>query len=96
MLVMGTNRYPMNQWLPIEPLIPVQGYRTAQVAHTCTTVDDAIVTPGDIAATVDAWYGKDIEQYSVSGKDWAETMSWKVLRTRYIQAVERVELRRVA
>ncbi len=38
----------------------------------------------------DNWYGKDIERYSLSGKVYAETNSWDVLKSKYLSALERV------
>ena len=59
--------------LPREPLIPVSGYNRDQVAERFNTFDSAVMTPADIAKTVDAWYSRDITDYSLSGREWALT-----------------------
>lgn len=88
MLVMASDRYPANTWLPKEPLIPITGYRKQQVGRRFIQFDEAQIDPRDIARTMDNWYGKDITDYSVSGKYWAEEMSWEVLKPQYIEALE--------
>lgn len=87
MLVMCGDRFPMNTWLPREPLIPVTGYMRARVAPSCLEFDEAIVDPRDIARTVDAWYGRDVREYSLSGREWAETMSWAALEPKWRDAL---------
>ncbi len=89
MLVVSTDRFPMNTWLPTEPLIPVKKYNTSSVSPRCNEFSEAVVSPTDIANTIDNWFCKDITEYSLSGKDWAETMSWDVLKPRYIEALSR-------
>lgn len=80
MLVMTTDRFPANTWLPREPLIPVAGYRPYRIA---TSFERAIIDPRAIAATIDAWYDRDITAYSLAGKDYAEKNSWEVLGPKY-------------
>ena len=84
MLVMASNRYPMNTWLPNEPLIPVKEYRKDRIS---VEFDMAVIDPRDIANTIDAWYGKDISQLSLDGRDWAKNNSWHVLRDRYLDVL---------
>lgn len=88
MLVMATNRFPANTWLPSGPLIPVSGYQRDRVSGRCLEFDSAIVDPRDIAATMDAWFGADIIGYSRSGKAWADEMSWQRLRPKYVEVLE--------
>lgn len=77
MMVMASNRHPSNTWLPTEPLIPIQGYKTERiVSHP---FQSAIVSPSDIAKTIDEWFDKDITEYSIRGKKWGEENSWKAL-----------------
>lgn len=90
MLVMGTNRFPMNDWLPPEPLIPVNGIRTNRVSPMCNDFVESIVEPRDIAKTIDAWYGADLTAYSESGKVWAERNSWAALGPMYQRVLEEV------
>lgn len=106
MLVMATDRFPMNTWLPtkvktgcstqgtvdtkddeLNPLISAKGSIQAQISGRCNTFDESVIDPKDIAAKIDEWYGRDISEYSLQGKQWAETMSWEVLKPQYDQAL---------
>lgn len=80
MLVMCADRFPMNTWLPREPLIPVSGYKKERIA---VEFDSAIITPESIAKTIDKWYNRNIGEYSVMGKRWAEQNSWRSLYKEY-------------
>lgn len=88
LLVMAVDRFPDNAWLPREPLIPVSGYKRQRVSPRCLEFDYAMIEPRDVAATIDAWYGTDITDYSTSGKAWAEEMSWERLRPKYLAVLE--------
>ncbi len=77
LLVMTTDRYPTNQWLPQEPMIPVKKYVDYSI---CVNFQRAVVNPEDIAATIDAWYDRDISQYSREGREWGYRCSWDNLR----------------
>ena len=85
MLVMASNRFPINTWLPPEPLIPVDHYERDHIAVDITR---AVITPQEIARTIDAWYDRDITGYSLSGRDWALSMNWDTLKPRYVDALE--------
>lgn len=85
MLIMCMNRYPMNQWLPNEPLIPVRGFETNSISHRMMEFEEAIVDPIDIAASVDHWYGQDITSFSQQGKAWSEQNSWETWKPRYLE-----------
>lgn len=82
LLVIGTNRFPMNTWLPPEPLINPTGFDRHRIA---VEFDRAIVDPRDIAAAIDFWHGTDISYFSRMGREWAERHSWEVLRPRYLE-----------
>lgn len=88
LFVISTDRYPMNTWLPKEPLIPVQHYRKAQTQRGHLEFDEAVVNPREIARVIDEWYGRDITDYSQSGKVWAEQNSWTVLKPKYLELLE--------
>lgn len=88
MLVMCGDRFPMNTWLPREPLIPVDGYLLSRIGPPYTPFDEAIISPNTIAAKIDEWYGRDITEYSRQGREWARSMSWNVLGPRYTEALE--------
>jgi hypothetical protein len=74
MLVMATDRFPNNTYLPKEPLIPVKKYRKE---HLAVEFDFAEVDPKDIATTIDFWYNQPIGKYSLLGKEYNEANSWK-------------------
>lgn len=88
MLVLASDRFPANTWLPREPLIPVSRYDRASVSPRCLEFDEAIVEPKAIAETIDAWYGRDLAEYSLQGREWAEANSWAVLGPKYKEALE--------
>jgi hypothetical protein len=90
MLVMASDRFPANTWLPKEPLIPVQEYRRAQTQAGHLMFDEACVNSAVIANKIDEWYDKDITEYSLSGKQWADDHSWDRLKSRYTDVLERV------
>lgn len=81
MMIMTSNRIPLNTWLPKEPLIPIKGYKKDKITEK--TFDSAIVDPKDIANTIDSWYNKDITEFSLAGKKWAEENSWEKLKPIY-------------
>lgn len=83
MLVMATERFPNNTYLPKGPLIPVAGYRPNRIGAAYTEFKEAVVDPKEIAAKIDDWYDRDISDYSEGGKQWAETMSWGALGPKY-------------
>ncbi|MFC1664142.1 hypothetical protein ACFL17_00755 [Pseudomonadota bacterium] len=82
MLVMAANRYPINTWLPNEPLIPVSGYRWS--ADFGLRVKHAIVRSEQIAQNIDKWYDSDLEAYSRLGRSWARNNSWNRVRQTYL------------
>lgn len=79
MLVVTSDRYPMNTWLNRDYLIPVKGYHKSRVSGAYLEFDEAEVDPVDIAATLDRLYDTDISQESLRGRDWAEENSWERL-----------------
>jgi len=92
MLVMCGDRFPMNQWLPTAPLIPVKSYNHGQrIGPPYQAFYEAVFDPEVIAAHIDAWYGRDISAYSLQGKQWAETMSWKALKPKYLEFLEAIQ-----
>jgi glycosyltransferase involved in cell wall biosynthesis len=90
MPVMTTNRFPMNQWLPEEMLIPVSGTIRVQVARGHLEIEESIVSPQEIARTIDNWYGKDISHLSEEGKRFKEENSWEALKPKFINAFESI------
>lgn len=80
MLVMCGARFPMTEWLPKEPLIPISGYHKERIS---IEFDYAEYDPKDIAACIDKWYDADIEKFSLLGKDFGEKNSWKKLKEKF-------------
>jgi hypothetical protein len=85
MLVMTTDRYPTNTWLPREPLFPVSRTERACIGRQYHEFDESIVDPKAIAAKIDEWYDRDITDYSFSGKVWAEANSWESLKGSWLR-----------
>lgn len=85
-----TNRYPMNTWLPTQPMIPVQSYSKASIGASYNIFDEANINRLDIASTIDALYGKDISYFSLMGNGWAKHHSWEVLKPRYEKILQKV------
>lgn len=80
MMVMAGARYPMTSWLPNPPLIPVESYKKESIA---VQFDSAVYNPKTIAQQIDFWYGKDIEMFSLLGKEYGVKNSWKILKEKY-------------
>lgn len=86
MLVMAGCRFPMTEWLPNAPLIMPERYKEERIARSFSS---AVYDPKRIAETMDRWYGKDITQYSLKGRKWAENHSWKKWKEAYETALSR-------
>lgn len=84
MMVMTTDRFPNNTYLPTEPLIPVHSYLKER---TYVTFDKAKIAPEDIAKSIDSWFGKDISEFSEMGRVFKEEYSWDNLKKRYEEAL---------
>lgn len=80
MLVMTTDRYPVNTWLPPGPLFPPERYEKHHIANE---IDRAKVDPKTIARYIDTWYDKDIFDYSSYGLEWRQKNSWQALKPKY-------------
>lgn len=90
MVVMATNRFPANDWLPKAPLVPQAGARASRVSPRCNDFVEAVVRPEDVARQIDAWYGRDVSDLSLAGRLWAERNSWEKLKPRYVRLFEEV------
>lgn len=77
MVVMAGDRFPMNEWLPKEMLIPVSGYHKERLA---VEFDCAEYDPKVIAEHIDSIYNTSIEKYSLLGKEFNEKNSWQALK----------------
>ena len=89
MLVMASNRFPMNTWLSNDALIPIDGERHARPYNF---VLESIVSPRVIARMVDEWYDKDITQQSLEGWMYGRDCSWDVCKDMYMQHILGVAL----
>ncbi len=85
MLVMAGDRSPINTWLPTDPLIPVSGYFNSELPWIGIQIKNAIMSPEDIAKTIDEWAGKDISEYSKMGQSWAMQNTGDLLKDRYLE-----------
>lgn len=89
LMVMTTDRYPANTWLPHEPLITPTRYERACISRNYMEFDEAIVEPRAIAREIDAVCGRDISAFSLAGKQWAEANSWEKLKPVYMETIRR-------
>lgn len=87
MLVMCGDRFPMNQWLPCDPLIPVAGYHKERISGAYSEYNCAEFDPKTIAAKIDEWYCRDINQHSLDGKEWAEQNRWEKMKSEYMSVL---------
>lgn len=90
MLVMATDRFPNNRWLPVAPLIPCFEQVEDCISARLEPFDSAVVTPQAIAACIDFWHGKDISHYSELGRQFREDMSWAKQKPKWDQLIEDV------
>lgn len=81
MLTIAGDRYPINTWLPKESLVPVG--KTFKFKNDWQVLDLAAYNPVELAKMIDSWYGRDIEEYSLKGREWAEANSWDKLKGVY-------------
>ena len=87
LVVMTSDRFPHNDWLPKEYLIPVSRYERANVGSSYLDFDSAVVEPADIAAKIDEVFGRDTSTYSLSGKQWSEENSWQALKLKWLEVL---------
>ncbi len=80
MLIMAGDRFPINTWLPKEPLIPVSSSHKEKLA---VEFDMAEFSPEVIAEKIDEWFNKDIKSYSLLGGEWGTKNNWKHQRGIY-------------
>lgn len=87
MLVMTTDRYPVNTWLPDGPLFPPESIEKHRIANE---IERAKINPKTIAQYIDTWYGKDIFDYSSYGLEWRQRNSWQALKPKYISILSQL------
>lgn len=89
MLVVTSDIFPHNTWLPKEPLISVESYIDAQIGASYFEHKEAVISLQEIAKKIDELNGTDITQYSLDGKQWAEENSWNNLRDKWLEEIAR-------
>jgi hypothetical protein len=90
MLIIATDRFPMNTWLPTEYLIkPETTYRT-NIGGSYLDFEESIISSKSIAETIDKVYGQCIADYSIAGNAWGNSMSWERLGQRWLSALQRI------
>lgn len=85
LMVMTTNRYPANTWLPYEPLIPVWSIEDHQINRETRSFKRCTISPLDIAKKVDEWACQDISDYSAEGAAYAARTNWQSLLPQYMR-----------
>lgn len=88
MVVMSTDRFPFNKWLPTEPLIPA--HEIVRSAVSATMLDYAIVKPEAIAKKIDEFAHADISKLSEQSNTIAQSISWEVLLPEYIKTFKKL------
>lgn len=92
LVVVTSNRFPTNDWLPTKTLIPVSSYSKQRVSGAFNFYEEADVRPEMIAMTLENVYDmteKDVLDYSEGGLAWATENSWDVLRDRWIEEIRK-------
>jgi hypothetical protein len=92
MFVLTTDRFPTNTWLPMSKYIniPVRDVSLGSVGGTYNDIEISEIDPASIADSIHQVYGQDISEYSRSSIAWRESMSWDVLKPKYIEALQGV------
>lgn len=89
MVVMTTNRFPTNSYVPAEPLIPKSGTIKTRIARHLMEFEEAVLDPKVIAATIDKWAGEDIGRFSETGRRAARWFSWEYLKPQWMEVLSR-------
>ena len=89
MMVMCGNRFPVNTWLPREPMIKVVNYTKKNIIKNIP-FKSANYNPIEIANTIDKFANKNIEKFSLIGKEWFEKNNWSVIKEKYLQIIQKI------
>lgn len=87
LLVITTNRFPMNTWLPVNPMVSVYKTQRARVSGPYNEFDECIIDPKEIARVINEWQGRNISLYSCQGYHWAQSNSWEKLKPQFIREI---------
>jgi hypothetical protein len=90
LLVMTTDRWPANDWLPSAPLFDKGQVVKTRVASGFNEIDQCLLDENAIADTIDKFWNKDISDYSERGRKWGEQNSWRQLRSQYLDYLEAI------
>lgn len=85
MLIMGTDRFPINTWTQRDCLIP--SYTSRDINPFGIRIKEDMISPEAIAQTVDDWYRRNISGHSESGHRYLEQRSWDVLGPKWLEAI---------
>ncbi|MBK9272798.1 MAG: glycosyltransferase family 4 protein [Saprospiraceae bacterium] len=85
MAIMMTDMKPQNKILPKELLISPKEMTEVFINRN---IEMAILDPKDIAKKIDEWANKDISRFSEISNKIANEMSWKTLRSKYIEILQ--------
>jgi hypothetical protein len=85
MAIIAGDRFPLNQWLPLDLLIKPVGHETLSFNGLPTISSQYDVK--QIAAMIDSVYGMDLAPYSNAGALWAKQNSWDEMRPKYLKLI---------
>ena len=81
--IIAGDRYPINTWLPNNPLVRPTGQEKLMFVDSIPFLADNYDAV-DIANKIDEIHNTDITKYSLAGKLWSISNSWEVLGPRYL------------
>jgi hypothetical protein len=81
MLVIAGDRFPINTWLPQEPLLPISN--CDKIRNDWQEIPISSYNSIELASLIDSWYDEDIQTLSTKGIKWAEENSWDKLKPVY-------------
>lgn len=85
MLLMGTDRFPINTWTQRDCLIP--SFTSRNINPFGVVIKEDMVSPQAIAQTMDDWYDKPIAGHSNAGKQFGIERSWDVLGSSWLKLI---------
>lgn len=88
MLVVNTDRFPANTWLPRAPLVtPDDTLMNSCISGAYLNFEESVVFPRTLAAKIDEWYGLPVDEFSRWGRQWAEQNSWSALKETWLEVL---------
>lgn len=90
MCILTTDRFPTTECLGTDGFyIPVERFETIRLAQRFRPIQYCHINPKDIAASIDALYGRDISQQSLNGKYWGEVNGWAAQRSKWLEILSK-------